>query len=359
MRRTRAVVAWVGPIAITLVLAELVLRWLVGGGHLAIPAPPPRTTGLYWDGDHPVFGVWHRPGVAFVHRTDCFTVPYRTNSVGARDKERTVSASRGRVVVLGDSFIEGWGVPDGARLTDLLERDTGIEHLNFGMAHMGPYQYSLVYRDLARRYSHNMVLVGVLPTNDLFDLDYEMAKSAPSYEYRYRPYLVGTYPDYRETFYREAVFAGWLRRNSYTYNALAYVVDRARGRDDRNAEQRSPSGLFHSSFYDFTDGQFDRLRYSLEKIKEAAGGRTVVVLLLPAHRDLVRYYQSGDSPLAQRLRVALTRSGVHVVDLLPSMFRHTTEWNQYYFLPCDYHLNPYGNQVAAGIVETELRALVP
>jgi lysophospholipase L1-like esterase len=357
---TRHVVAWVGPGVITVVLAELVLRWLVGGGHLTIPAPPPRAAGSFWDGSHPVFGVWHHPGAAFVHHTDCFTVPYRTNSVGARDKERTVAASGRRVVVLGDSFIEGWGIPDGARLTDLLESAMGIEFANFGMAHQGPYQYYLVYRDLARAYAHDVVLVGVLPVNDLFDLDFEMAKRAPSYAHRYRPYLVGTYPDYREVFYREPRLTGWLRHRSYLYNALAFVVDRARGRDDpdRIASRLTPPGLVHSYFYDFTDAQFDRLRYSLEKIKEAAGGRTVVVLLLPSHGDFLRYYQSGDSPLARRLDEVLTRNGMTLVDLLPPMFRLTPHWDQYYFLPCDYHLNPYGNRVAAGIVETELRKLL-
>ena len=87
-------------------------------------------------------------------------------------------------------------------------------------------------------------------------------------------------------------------------------------------------------------------------------GRTVVVLLLPSQRDFVRYYQSGDSPLARRLDEVLTRNGMILVDLLPPMFRHTPHWDQYYFLPCDYHWNPYGNQVAAGIVETEIRKLL-
>jgi hypothetical protein len=356
---TRVVVAWVVLSSITLILAEVVLRFVVGGGYLTIPAPPSRTAASYWDGKHPVFGAWHRPDAAFVHRTDCFSVTYRTNSVGARDRERTLAAPRRRVVVLGDSFTEGWGIPDGERLTDLLERDLGIEFLNFGMAHQGPYQYYLVYRDLARAYAHDLVLVGILPVNDLFDLDYEMARSTPSYGYRYRPYLVGTYPDYHEVFYREAALAGWLRRSTYLYNAFAFIRARARGLDgpDQIGARLTPKGLVHSYYYDFTDAQFDRLRYSLEKIREAAGGRTVVVLLLPSSRDFLRRSQSGDSPLARKLKEALTPHGMILVDLLPAMFRHTPLWDQYNF-PCDYHWNAFGNRVATGIVEPELRSLL-
>ena len=59
------------------------------------------------------------------------------------------------------------------------------------MAHFGPYQEYLVYRDLAREFDHDAVLVGVLPGNDFANIDFDLARTLPRHDYRYRPYLVG------------------------------------------------------------------------------------------------------------------------------------------------------------------------
>ena len=56
----------------------------------------------------PAWGTWHYPET-FMFSRDCFSVPYSMNSYGARDKEwKQTSADSNSVIVLGDSFIEGW-----------------------------------------------------------------------------------------------------------------------------------------------------------------------------------------------------------------------------------------------------------
>ena len=72
--------------------------------------------------------------VVRLHQKRCFKATYSTNSVGARDVERSPAAARPRAVVLGDSFLEGWGLPAAERLSNLLEESTGVEHLNFAMS---------------------------------------------------------------------------------------------------------------------------------------------------------------------------------------------------------------------------------
>jgi hypothetical protein len=69
-------------------------------------------------------------------RTTCtyFDVVRRSNSYGARDIERSPRSTTPRAVVLGDSFVEGIGVELGERVTDLLEKGSGAEYLNFGTA---------------------------------------------------------------------------------------------------------------------------------------------------------------------------------------------------------------------------------
>ena len=58
---------------------------------------------------------------------------YQANSLGMRDRERTRENTSGkpRAVVMGDSFVEGWGNEIGDRLTDHLETDFDREFLNF------------------------------------------------------------------------------------------------------------------------------------------------------------------------------------------------------------------------------------
>lgn len=318
---------------------------------IALPTP-----GMFWRGDDPRFGVWHLPETFAEHATDCFSVVYRTNSVGARDRERSRESESPRVVVLGDSFVEGWGVLEEKRMSDLLERWSGIEHLNFGMSHFGPYQAFLVYRDLAKTFAHDGVLVGIVPINDFFDLDYAKARRAPSYEYRFGPYLVGRYPRYRRVDYRETDLQAFIRRNSYGFHALSLAWNRATGGDASQEESPlDPSRPIESRFYEFTEREYGLLRFSLESLVREAEGRPVAAVLMPAHRDLLRYHQSrdgGENPLARRLREL---PGLEVVDLLPGMHRYTPNWNEYYFLPCDYHWSPFGHEVAGRIVAHRLR----
>src|SRR5262245_62400166 len=81
---------------------------------------------------------------------------YRSNSYGARDVERTLTSDRPRVLVLGDSMTEGLGVALEQRFTNLLERETGIEHLNFATSgDFGTTQYYLLYKTLASKFSHS------------------------------------------------------------------------------------------------------------------------------------------------------------------------------------------------------------
>ena len=87
----------------------------------------------FWTDTNPAFGIWHRPNGHFVHQEGCFSLEYSTNSYGARDVERSLHSSQPRAVVLGDSIIEGFGLADQDRLTNILEKRTGREHLNFGV----------------------------------------------------------------------------------------------------------------------------------------------------------------------------------------------------------------------------------
>lgn len=374
----------VGFPLVALVLATvLALGLLEGGLSLAgnrgwmDVSRPQRSAGSdFWDGAHPDFGVWHKPDASLRHTTACFDVQYRTNSAGARDVERARRAGVPRVVVLGDSFLEGWGVANGKRVSDLLTAATGIEHLNFAMAHFSPYQGALAYAGLASQWDHTAVIASLLPTNDFFDLDLELGRAAPGYEYRYRPYLVesangsgaegagaeGGDASWRRFDYREGALVRWLRRNTWTWNALSARLARpAPAAESARAPGASgasgpPDAPVRSWFWDYDERQYRILEAALERLLDAAGDHPVALVLIPTLQDLHRYGQSGPDPLSSRLREFARGRRLSIVNLLPTMHGHSHPWDRYYFLSCDdYHWNEYGNAVAAHYVLQELR----
>lgn len=354
-------------ILFSLLLLEVGIGLGTTAGFLRIKVPsysPDQARGYFVSDMNPDFGVWHYPNVVTRHIMTCFDVTYRSNSHGARDSERALRSQQRRIVVLGDSLIEGFGVADRSRLTNVLEHDTGIEHLNFGTSgDFGTTQMYLLYKTLASNFSHSAVIIGMVPANDFWDNDYEFGKQA--YPDRYRPYLVGGYPNYRLVYYQSSLEqstfgerADWLRFSkkifsefTYSYNALAYFKRRL-------TTQRQPfdKSRPYSGFYDYREDQLDLVRYGFEQIRRVAGARDVVIALLPTLRDFQRYDSSTTSPLSAKLKTFAAANGMMLLDLLPEMYRHTKDWSQY-FLPCNEHWNAEGHAVAAHYLRTKLAPL--
>lgn len=73
-------------------------------------------------------------------------------------------------MVLGGSFVEGFGLQAEKRLSELFDVITGREHLNFGASgDFGSLQYTLLYKTMAAFFDHDIVLVGILPDKDFHD----------------------------------------------------------------------------------------------------------------------------------------------------------------------------------------------
>ncbi len=136
------------------------------------------------------WGTWGVPNTTAHLSFECFDVSYRFNDVGARDRNRSLTGD-GRWIMLGDLFTEGYGVEEDQRLSNLLEKSTGHEILNFGMAgNFGPLQYLLLYRNLASKFEHDGIIVGFLPDNDFKDNDQVQwtSKARELHQLRHRPY---------------------------------------------------------------------------------------------------------------------------------------------------------------------------
>ena len=337
--------------AVFVVLAELASLAIVNFKKWPSSKPSYHVNyNSFWADINPDFGVWHRPNGRFIHKEGCFSVEYDTNSYGARDVERSLNSSAPRTVVLGDSFIEGLGVPADDRLSNILEKDTGREHLNFGVGgNFGPLQYALLYKSMAAKFDHNLVIVGVLPDNDFHDMSLDYWKKI-GYGDRYRPYYSGDYsvfytghfdPNIGEGFWDhvEAVLRAYLA----SYHVGQFLISQFYWHN------RSP----YSGYNDFNDVDLARLQHALADIKATADAHhsRVAVFLIPRANDFQRLHRAGTNRLGPIMEAWGSQVGIPVKDLLPDMDARDRAGFMSYFLKCDGHWSAHGDAVAAQILE--------
>lgn len=189
-------------------LAEVVCFGLIRTGLSGAPRPFHARMWLmcdwytegrpaFWGDISPVFGRWRSPNDTLrlpICTSD--TVLLTSNRFGMRDRERTLTNETGqkRAAIIGDSFVEGYLVNEPQRYSDPLEAQTGREHLNFGINGTGPIDYYLMYKDLASRFEHDLLIISLLPAND-FDQYMEDQKLELLPYPIYRPYWRGEWPN--------------------------------------------------------------------------------------------------------------------------------------------------------------------
>ena len=297
---------------------------------------------------NPAFGAWHRPNGHFVHKSGCYSVQYDTNSYGARDVERSVHSSAPRVIALGDSMIEGVGQPVDKRLTNLLEKDTGREYLNFGSSGFGPLQYALMYKTMASKFDHDFVIVGVVPENDFHDMDFAYRK-AHGRDGEYRPFYADDFsifysghfdPNAGEGFWDRV--EAFLRAYLASYHVGLFINSRLYW------WRLSP----YSGYHDYNNVDIARLERALGDIKSTADehGAKVAVFLIPHAIDFQRVHKTGTNPLGPLLEKWGAEHGVAVKDLLPEMDAASGGDFLAYSL-CDGHWSERGNTTVAQILE--------
>ncbi|TAG62473.1 MAG: hypothetical protein EAZ26_12340, partial [Runella slithyformis] len=136
------------------------------------------------------FGRWSTPyDSSFRTRPAGDSIKISYNAFGARDKQRSThkSSTKKRIIVIGDSFVEGYMLDTAQRLTNLMERATNCEHLNIAINGTGLITYFLEYKYLAKRFEHDVVMIGILPAND-FEVHSENDEMSLFDSPIYRPY---------------------------------------------------------------------------------------------------------------------------------------------------------------------------
>jgi GDSL-like lipase/acylhydrolase family protein len=162
-RRAPEVALLAASILASLAAAEGVLR-LLGRGPLQVNPVP----GNFWRHD-PLLGWSNSPGAEGVFNHPRFRISVHINSKGLRDREYAYEKSPGtrRILVIGDSFVWGYGVEERETLAKVLE--TALSHvdvINGGVAGYGTDQELLWLRSEGLRYRPDLVILVMCGNDD-------------------------------------------------------------------------------------------------------------------------------------------------------------------------------------------------
>jgi len=352
---------FLGNAIVLFILLELVFcGWAyLGNLKIELPVYSFENTQTFWYDLNPSFGTCHLPNHTFRQKKTCFDVTYTSNQHGFRDRERLKEGTAKRVVFLGDSFIEGVGVETSHRLSNLLEQNSEIAHLNFGMAgNFGTTQYWQVYQSLASHFSHEALLIGILPSNDFIEDDFSIGEKGMSN--RYRPYLVGSYPDFELIYHQKQIQQSALRANkesrlkkilknfTFSYNGLRHFKTLLQQQIAPKQKMLKYEEL--PGYFNYTPTQLNRIKYALSAIKEIANNKPILVFTIPNFQDIEAYRKLGKNPLAKELSAFCQQLDIQYLDLLPFTDELEVETLEKQFLPCDGHWSIAGNAFAFDII---------
>lgn len=122
---------------------------------------------------NPFWKVWHYPNTQVNHHKDCFNVTYSFNNMGMRGlRDASFKKEKYRIALLGDSYVEGYGVSDHYTFAHYLDSLLGdeVEVLNFGASGgMGNVHQVAMYKSLVTHFKPDLTIAFFLNYNDLYD----------------------------------------------------------------------------------------------------------------------------------------------------------------------------------------------
>ncbi len=339
---------------------ELLTGFLMRQGVIPYdPLPTSSETSMLYGDLSPYYGVWRHPNRSVRHVSPCFDVNYTSNSYGARDSERAKTSILPRAVVLGDSFVDGYGVDLKDRMTNIAEGISDMDFLNFGTAgNFGPTQQWLLYRELASKFDHEEVHIFFFPSNDFDENDPDKFPAK-----RYRPYLRKNKNSDYEVYYTvefadrmvPVQMSRWRRMRRILYNNI-YILNLIRqvGTIFESSEFKDDiADSFKSnmspSYDDYNKEELDTLLYAYQQIIKIAGEKKVRIFVVPREKEFLQYNMDKPFKLIDDMKkFASKHKNLEIHDLLLVFIKYASEQNVNYedfFLKCDDHWSPLGNKI--------------
>ena len=153
----------ISSLAVAGIAGELTLR---ASGYKTLSVNPERA--IFWK-YHPLLGWHHDPGQHGIFESSEFRIKVCINQKGLRDRDYSYERTPGkkRILVLGDSFVWGFGVEQNQIFTEQLENLlTNVEVINAGVSGYSTDQELLWFKSEGVKYSPDLVILVVSGIDD-------------------------------------------------------------------------------------------------------------------------------------------------------------------------------------------------
>lgn len=159
---------------------------------------------LGWENIQFAWKDGYKPNTKRTHQAAEFKYSFTTNELGLRGKLGYIKKDTDelRIVILGDSFVEGFGTPNDSTFSVLLEQkleysEKTISVINGGICGSNPFYETFLYKKKLKDYHPDIVILET-NINDIYDIEYVINKNhIPLKEYFfaishiYRGFFIG------------------------------------------------------------------------------------------------------------------------------------------------------------------------
>jgi len=317
--------------------------------------------------DHEIYGVWHKENSEFLHVADCFSAKYYFNNFGAKDIDRS-QVGKNRTLIVGDSYIEGYGINNDKNFTYLLEKESknNIKYLNFSTSgYFGSTQYYILIKDLLRKIEFDRVILFLNPSSDFKDDSFEYGKL---FHYKkYRPYFdpiqnkIFYYNENNKNSQNDQIkFKDLLNNFTYSYNFLRYLKQQitSRLRSEKINQLNNKNNNGYVSYYEeYPNDIFQILKTNLENINQILSEKDIklIVFTMPSKKDLI-YFKSNpnaENNLDKEMEKYLKKFGVKFFSILQTGgISKKMEIKDYF--NCTDHLKENGQIRLKNIIKNQL-----
>ncbi len=325
---------------------------------------------------NPYWSSWHYAANEVEHRRSCFDVRYGTNDFGMRGGP--VKPGGRRIALLGDSFVEGFGVNDDETAAARMQQQLGTDFqvLNFGVSgFFTTINEVSLYENLARFFDPEITILFFLNYNDLEDsmnasqrklvdadlnLVYPRAKSLAEVEAVIRSMR----PKGGSTLRGSCAARFWRVFRTTLKERVEMALDL---RWDFHEELARPYRVAEDAATQHAWAIVERSLAHLAELTQAHGSKLLVVDLAdpyqidPGWLRVTRLSSSSEiSPTKpnQRLGAICRKLGISFYDMYPEVTAYVAEHRlefPYLSLSCDRHYAANGQQILADLIVAHLR----
>ena len=308
-----------------------------------------------WWTEENIWGAWHIKNSKTRQKRSCYDATYISNEVGARDSSFSLNNSND-IILIGDSFAEGYGVNLNNTSQKYIEDLTSLNVLNFGVSkNFGIVQYYKIYKNLAKNYKHNKLIIFFLPSNDFGENDYNNWRGSK----RYRPYYKKIENNNYETFIPNDAVKNYKSRTkkikkifkdyfwtsglfiNLNYNYKIYRAKKKYGKDT------------FSGYFDSNLDQQKAAIYFIKKIIKEANIDTYLVSI-PRLQDFNAFNQGENLDEVYWIKslndISKNNKNFTFIDLIKYPIPNLNDL----YLKCDGHWTPKGNKWSAEIISAHL-----